>query len=75
MPILIASLKLTPQNSLSYYNRGVAKNKLGEFEAAIADFNKAIELKSDYTLAYYSRSACYMEQGKENLALNDFKNS
>ena len=33
------------ENADAYYNRGVTKYESGDYQAAIADFNKAIEIK------------------------------
>ena len=38
-----------------YYNRGSNKYKLNDYEGAMLDFNKAIELNSDFTYAYVFR--------------------
>ena len=35
----------------AYYNRGRAKRSLEDYKGAIADYTKAIELKSDYDKA------------------------
>ena len=39
----------------AYYRRGHAKIELGRYDAAITDFDTAIELKPDYVEAYYNR--------------------
>ena len=38
-----------------FYTRGRAKAALGDNTGAIADFSQAIQMKSDYALAYYAR--------------------
>ena len=38
-----------------FYTRGRAKAALGDNTGAIADFSKAIQMNSDYALAYYAR--------------------
>ncbi len=40
------------QESILYYNRGVAYRKKGFFEEAISDLKKAIDLKPDMIEAY-----------------------
>ncbi|MBI9038287.1 MAG: tetratricopeptide repeat protein [Bacteroidales bacterium] len=50
-----------------YYNKGNEEAKQGNYEEALENFNKAIELKPEYTDAYINR-AYY---AKENL--NDYK--
>ena len=42
------AITLNPDNAAAYHNRGVAYGKTGDCDPAIEDFNKAIELKSDY---------------------------
>ncbi len=46
-----------------YYNMGIAEAKQGNYDEALEDFNKAIELKPEYINAYINR-AYY---AKENL--------
>ena len=38
------ALKLDPNNIIAYNQRGVTKSQLDEYQSAIADFDKAIEL-------------------------------
>ena len=40
-----------------YYNRGNAKAELGQYAAAIADYDAAIRLKPDDADAYYNRAS------------------
>ena len=47
-----ASILMMPD---AYYNRGIAKSKLGQHFAAIADYDIAIRLNPDYAYAYYTR--------------------
>ena len=44
----------------------------GDKDLAIADFNKAIELKPQYTEAYYWRGAIWLNKGDKDLAIADF---
>jgi len=59
-----------------YFNRGNAYALMGNSEAALADFNKAIELKSDYAAAYHNRAYYILEkQGDLQGALTDYTQS
>lgn len=44
----------------TYVNRGVMKLRRSEFGPARADFDKAVELKSDLAEAYVNRGAAYV---------------
>ena len=47
-----------------YFNSGIEKSKKDEYELAIEDYTKAIELKPDYAEAYYYRGYA-SESGKK----------
>jgi tetratricopeptide (TPR) repeat protein len=47
-------------------------SKLGYFEPALADYNKAIALNPNYMLAYNDRGATYLSTQQYPQALNDF---
>lgn len=44
-----------------------------KFDEAITDFSKAIELKNDYGLAYFSRGIASINSGKKDAGCNDLK--
>ena len=53
-----------PSNSIrtmpkAYNNRGIAYCSKGDNDHAIADFDKAIQLKPDYAMAYNNRGTAY----------------
>ena len=61
------------QNSPSFhFKNGSAKYQLKNYEGAVLDLNKAIELKPDYKEAYYERALCESELNKYPKALTDF---
>jgi tetratricopeptide (TPR) repeat protein len=60
------------ENAYSKYKSGSAKFQLKDYRGAIADFSKAIELKPEYTEAYYSKAICESKLGKTDKALADF---
>ena len=39
----------------TYFNNGIAKADLGNYEGAIADFDEAIEINPQHARAYYNR--------------------
>lgn len=45
----------------------------GEFDNAIADFDKAIELDPDYVWAYCGRAFTYLDLGEYQQAIENFK--
>jgi protein O-mannosyl-transferase len=56
----------------AYNNRGDLLMNENRFEEALADFNKATELKPDYAQAWYNRGNLYAKVGKPDEAVNDF---
>lgn len=56
-------IELNPNNVSYYYNRGVAFFKSNNFNNALTDFNKAIEMKPDYVNAYKYRANTHGKLG------------
>jgi len=50
-------------NFLAYYYRGFCQEKLGKIDAALADYGKTIELKSDFILGLASLAKAYAKKG------------
>jgi tetratricopeptide (TPR) repeat protein len=48
---------------MAYLNRGLAYNQLGQYDKAIADCTKAIELEPDLADAYYNRAIAHRKNG------------
>jgi len=55
-----------------YYNRGTAHIAKGEYDQAIACFDKAIAIAEDFPEAYCNRGTAYYEKGELDLAIADF---
>ena len=53
-------IDLPPRYAVVYTHRGNAYAAIGDFEAAIADYDKAIELNPAYAAAYYSRGVAWL---------------
>jgi tetratricopeptide (TPR) repeat protein len=58
---------------MGYVNRGYVLMNKGDFDRAIADFTKAIDLKPDLVLAYSNRGIAYQQQGQRDKAAADFR--
>lgn len=64
-------LKGSPTSVSSYISRGIAYGKLGQYQKAIEDFNKGIELNPKYILAYHLRGATYVKLSQYQQAIKD----
>jgi tetratricopeptide (TPR) repeat protein len=66
---------ISPNATLTdaYYNRGIVFCKLGNYQQAIKDFNKSIELEPDNAEAYHNRGVAYSMIGNYQQAIADFK--
>ena len=60
-------------NYEAYYLRGCAKVNAMKYDEAIADFEKAIELKPDYADAYFNIGRTYYIMHDEDKACENYK--
>ena len=60
-----------PDYAYAFNNRGISYKNLGRYDEAIADYNRAIELKPDYAKAYRNRALAYRAIGKPDKAKAD----
>ncbi len=58
--------------TVAYYNRGRSYRQLGEYDNAIADFDKAIELYPEYARAYNNRGIAYASKGRYTRSIVNF---
>jgi tetratricopeptide (TPR) repeat protein len=58
--------------ALAYYNRGLEYMNENNMDQALTDYNKAIELKPNYTEAYVNRGNIMRGNQKNADALNDY---
>ena len=56
----------------TYYSRGLAHNKMGQYDKAISDYTKAIELNPKHADIYYSRGLARNKMGQYDKAISDF---
>ncbi len=55
-----------------YNNRGTLVNRKGEYDSAILNYNRAIEIDPELTTAYNNRGNAYLSKGLFNRAMVDF---
>jgi tetratricopeptide (TPR) repeat protein len=67
-----ALIKQFPENPAVWSNRGNVRIGENQIEAAIADFNKAIEIAPDFPDPYLNRAVGYEFQGKWTEAIKDY---
>lgn len=61
-----------PNDAKFYIDRGVAYGQKGQFEQAIADFTKAIEIDPKSTDAYFNRAVAYAKKNQHDRAISDY---
>ena len=66
------AIKLNPNNTYAYNNRGSAYESKNSFDRAIADYTKAIQLNPNYADAYFNRGVAYGEKGDYDHAIADY---
>ena len=54
------------------YTRGVEHNELGQYDAAIQDYDQVIRLDPEYADAYHNRGYSYDEAGQYERAIQDY---
>jgi tetratricopeptide (TPR) repeat protein len=64
-----------PTTYLSYFNRGRAKQELGDIESALIDYNEALRINPDYYLAYNGRGFIKNKLGDYEGALEDINSA
>lgn len=62
-----------PDTAFLYYYRGFALSSMGQFEAAISDFDKAIALEPVFAEPFLERARAKYEMGSRDLAYKDIR--
>ena len=57
----------------AYNNRGYAYGHKGDYDRAIADFSKALELNPKDAHLYHNRGAAYEDKGDHDRAIADYR--
>ena len=65
------AIRLKPDYADAYNNRGNAKQKLGQYDAAVADYDEAIRLNPDMAEAYNNRGTVKQKLGQYDAAIAD----
>jgi tetratricopeptide (TPR) repeat protein len=65
------AIRLDPNSSIAYRERGVMYDNTGDHDKAIADCNQAIRIDPNFALAYYSRGNAYSDKGDKDKAIAD----
>ena len=60
------------RDTLAYANRGFKYFRKGQFDQAISNFNKAIELDPGVTLCYFARGQIFLAKEQIDNAISDF---
>ena len=71
---LFISACATPKvenNAEAYTNRGAAYHEKGQYDKAISDYDKAIEINPKYAHAYVNRGTAYRKKGQYDKAISD----
>jgi protein O-mannosyl-transferase len=65
------TVKKSPNKARPYRARGYAYQTKGNYDAAISDYNKAIEINPGYAEDYFNRSLLYLDKGEYRKASED----
>ncbi len=68
-----SAVKFEAENPYGYHTRGVAKAGLADYNGAIEDFSKTVDLKPDFARAYYNRAIVKVLLGQKKEAKADFR--
>gem|GEM_PF-6778105 len=64
-----------PKDTVAYYSLGMCHYRLGEFKAAIADFDTLIAMDRIYSGGYSNRGICKLFSKDKTGACEDFRQS
>jgi len=55
-----------------YNNQGLAYRRIGKYDQAISDFNKAVEINPKYAQSFFNRGVAYMGKDQCDQAISDY---
>ena len=62
-----------PKDAEFYNNRGMAYRDKGQYNQAISDYNKSLEINPTFAEAYYNRGRAYYLKREYDKSLEDIK--
>jgi tetratricopeptide (TPR) repeat protein len=69
------SCATTQEKAAAHNSRGIIYVEKGQYDQAISEFSKAIEIDSSIAVAYFNRGLVYLGKGQLDEALSDFNKS
>lgn len=72
LPVYTCAIDSQPGYAPAYARRGLVQTTLGDDDAALEDFNRALELDETLLEAYLNRGMFYTRAGNYALAIGDF---
>lgn len=66
------AIRLDPENSVAYFNRGNIYMSLKDYKNALFDYDKAIELNKNFADAYYNRGQLKFYKGDRDASCEDW---
>ncbi|MFC2060313.1 tetratricopeptide repeat protein [Chloroflexota bacterium] len=73
LPLLVIASAGCQSAAVQHNTRGCDLGEQGQYDEAISEFGKAIELDPNRTKAYYNRGLTYALLGKKAEAIADFE--
>jgi tetratricopeptide (TPR) repeat protein len=64
---------LDPQHHDAYFQLGVSYGELGQYDMALRQIDKAIELNPEKSVYYYGRARVHLLSGDKQKAISDFE--
>src|SRR5262245_14812474 len=61
-----------PRDATAFFNRATAYLGKGDFDRAIADYTRIIQIDPAYSITYYYRGTAYENKERYDLAIADF---
>jgi tetratricopeptide (TPR) repeat protein len=72
MATLPAATGNADENAKYYFKSGMKWYKKGQYDQSIENFNRAIEIDPEYSMAYASRGLVWVKTGKYDRAIEDY---